>query len=121
MNSAHEPEARQPASAPAWRQRTSQRGSQAHQRASAYSSAASAISPPMTASATSGAGMPASELRLFDAASTALSAIAGDGLEVGVGWGVWPLLGGAAGVVPGGTPVVAVGPGPEDEPVAGVV
>src|SRR4051794_19801754 len=75
----------------------------------------------MTASATSGAGMPASELRLFDAASTALSAIAGDGLEVGVGWGVWPLLGGAAGVVPGGTPVVAVGPGPEDEPGAGVV
>src|SRR3954468_16845751 len=35
MNSAHEPDARQPASAPAWRQRTSQRGSQAHQRASA--------------------------------------------------------------------------------------
>jgi len=35
MNSAHEPEARQPASAPAWRARTSQSGSHAHQRASA--------------------------------------------------------------------------------------
>src|SRR3954447_22090467 len=34
-NSAQEPEARQPASAPAWRARTSQPGSHAHQRASA--------------------------------------------------------------------------------------
>ena len=34
MNSAHAALARQPASAVAWRQRTSQRGSHAHQRAS---------------------------------------------------------------------------------------
>src|SRR3954469_20604409 len=77
------------------------------------------MSAPITASATSGAGMPASELRLFEAGSTALSAIAGDGLEVGAGCGAWPLAGGAAGVVPGGTPVVAVGP--DDEPPAAAV
>src|SRR5215208_6688184 len=74
--------------------------------------------PPMTASATSGAGTPASESRLLDAARTALSTIAGDGFEVGAGWGAWPEAG-AAGVVPGGTPVVAVGPA--DEPPVGVV
>src|SRR4051812_32402573 len=77
------------------------------------------MSAPITASATSGAGMPASELRLFEAASTALSAIAGDGLDVGAGCGAWPPPDGAAGVVPGGTPVVAVGP--DDEPPAAVV
>src|SRR5690242_6865931 len=71
------------------------------------------MSAPMTASATSGAGVPASEDRRLDAASTALSATAGAGFDVGAGWGAWPLVpAGAAGVVPGGTPVVAVGPGP---------
>src|SRR4051812_34182490 len=62
----------------------------------------------MIASATSGAGMPASELRLLDAASTALSAITGAGFEAGVGCGACEPVG-AGGVVPGGTPVVAVG------------
>src|SRR5690242_13777660 len=63
----------------------------------------------MIASATSGAGMPASELRDFDAARMALSATAGAGCEAGAGCGACALAVGAAGVVPGGTPVVAVG------------
>src|SRR4051795_8557715 len=73
------------------------------------------MSTPMTASATSGAGTPASELRLLDAASTASSVIAGAGFWVGAGCGAWV----PAGVEPGGTPVVAVGPGVDGEPPAG--
>ena len=75
----------------------------------------------VVASATSGAGTPASELRLFEAASTALSAMAGAGFEVGAGCGAGWLP--AAGVVPGGTPVVAVGPGlePDEDGVVVVV
>src|SRR6478609_2185892 len=111
-NSAHEPDARQPASAPAWRARTSQGGSHAHQRASPYSSAASIISSAITARATSGAGTPASDELVLDAARTALSATAGAGLDVAAGCGAGLLP--AAGVVPGGTPVVAVGPGEDD-------